>query len=165
MEVEQTETSTEESKKRSSDILEIVSNHSEQSTATTYEPNSEETTNNECDDYDEDNFETALESFEAFTRIRRSKRATEEVLHGTDWESVNYSLTKLQCNEDEITGMFSMFKDCFQLKFCDSTIMSLVTNVTDTHDFNDTFGFFDTYDICAIYDRCDMCAIFDRCDF
>ena len=47
--------------------LDIVSNHSEQSTATTYEPNSEETTNNECDDYDEDNYETALESFEAFT--------------------------------------------------------------------------------------------------
>ena len=44
--------------------LDIVSNHSEQSTATTYEPNSEETTN---DDYDEENFETALESFEAFT--------------------------------------------------------------------------------------------------
>ena len=37
--------------------------------------------------------------------IKRSKRATEEVLHGTDWESVNYSLTKLQCNEDEITGL------------------------------------------------------------
>merc|ERR1712223_511805 len=82
--------------------LDIVSNHSEQSTATTYEPNSEVTTN---DDYDEDNFETALESFEAYTRIKRSKRATEEVLHGTDWESVNYSLTKLQCNEDEITGL------------------------------------------------------------
>ena len=48
------------------DILDIVSNHSEQS-ATTYDPNSEETTNNECDDYDEDNFETALESFEAYT--------------------------------------------------------------------------------------------------
>ena len=44
--------------------LDIVSNHSEQSTATTYEPNSEETTN---DDYDEENYETALESFEAFT--------------------------------------------------------------------------------------------------
>jgi len=86
------------------DTLDIVSNHSEQS-ATTYDPNSEETTNNECDDYDEDNFETALESFEAYTRIKRSKRATEEVLHGTDWESVNYSLTKLQCNEDEITGL------------------------------------------------------------
>jgi len=84
--------------------LDIVSNHSEQSTATTYEPNSEETTNNECDDYDEDNYETALESFEAFTRIRRSK-ADEEILHGTDWESVNYSLTKLRCNEDEITGL------------------------------------------------------------
>ena len=49
------------------DILDIVSNHSEQSTATTYDPNSEETTNNECDDYDEDNFETAIESFEAYT--------------------------------------------------------------------------------------------------
>ena len=48
------------------DILDIVSNHSEQS-ATTYDPNSEETTNNDCDDYDEDNFETALESFEAYT--------------------------------------------------------------------------------------------------
>ena len=36
----------------------------EQSTATTYEPNSEETTN---DDYGEENYETALESFEAFT--------------------------------------------------------------------------------------------------
>ena len=48
------------------DSLDIVSNHSEQS-ATTYDPNSEETTNNECDDYDEDNFETALESFEAYT--------------------------------------------------------------------------------------------------
>ena len=48
------------------DTLDIVSNHSEQS-ATTYDPNSEETTNNECDDYDEDNFETALESFEAYT--------------------------------------------------------------------------------------------------
>ena len=43
-----------------------MSNHSEQS-ATTYDPNSEETTNNDCDDYDEDNFETALESFEAYT--------------------------------------------------------------------------------------------------
>ena len=37
--------------------------------------------------------------------FRRNRRATEEVLHGTDWESVNYSLTKLQCNEDEITGL------------------------------------------------------------
>ena len=27
------------------------------------------------------------------------------MLHGTDWESVNYSLTKLSCNEDEITGL------------------------------------------------------------
>lgn len=50
------------------DVLEIVSNHSEQSTeATTYEPNSEETTNNDCDDYDEENYETACESFETYT--------------------------------------------------------------------------------------------------
>ena len=39
-----------------------------------------------------------------FIGIRRSK-CEEEILHGTDWESVNYSLTKLQCNEDEITGL------------------------------------------------------------
>ena len=44
------------------DLLEIVSNHSEQSTATTYEPNSEETT-----EYEEENFEASLETFEAFT--------------------------------------------------------------------------------------------------
>ena len=55
----------ETSKKIIKDLdLDIVSNHSEQSTATTYEPNSEETTN---DDYGEENYETALESFEAFT--------------------------------------------------------------------------------------------------
>ena len=53
--------------KSKDNLLEIVSNHSEPSTATTYEPNSEETTNNDCDDYDEENYETALESFEAFT--------------------------------------------------------------------------------------------------
>ena len=48
--------------------FDIVSNHSEQSTATTYEPNSEET--NECDEeYDEDNYETTIESFEAFTSM------------------------------------------------------------------------------------------------
>ena len=74
--VEVEENSTEKDKK--ADILDIVSNHSEQSTATTYEPNSEET--NECDEYDEDNFESALETFEAFTRIRRSKKATDEVI-------------------------------------------------------------------------------------
>ena len=39
-----------------------MSNHSEQSTATTYEPNSEETT-----EYEEENFEASLETFEAFT--------------------------------------------------------------------------------------------------
>ena len=38
--------------------------------------------------------------------IRRSK-CEEEILQGTDWESVNYSLTKLRCNEDEITGKMS----------------------------------------------------------
>ena len=48
------------------DILEIVSNHSEPSSVTTYEPNSEETTN--CDEDEEENYESALESFEAFTR-------------------------------------------------------------------------------------------------
>ena len=47
------------------DILEIVSNNSEVSSVTTYEPNSEETTN--CDEEEEENYETALESFEAFT--------------------------------------------------------------------------------------------------
>ena len=54
----------EETSKKIIKDLDIVSNHSEQSTTTTYEPNSEETTN---DDYDEENYETALESFEAFT--------------------------------------------------------------------------------------------------
>ena len=63
VEVEDENTSNNNSKKIIKD-LDIVSNHSEQSTATTYEPNSEETTN---DDYDEENYETALESFEAFT--------------------------------------------------------------------------------------------------
>ena len=48
------------------DILDIVSNHSEPSSVTTYEPNSEETTN--CDEDEDENYETALESFEAFTR-------------------------------------------------------------------------------------------------
>ena len=42
--------------------------------------------------------------YQIFIGIRRSK-CEEEILHGTDWESVNYSLTKLQCNEDEITGL------------------------------------------------------------
>ena len=63
VEVEDENTSNNNNKKIIKD-LDIVSNHSEQSTATTYEPNSEETTN---DDYDEENYETALESFEAFT--------------------------------------------------------------------------------------------------
>ena len=41
-----------------------------------------------------------------FAGLRREQKPkTEEELHGTDWESVNYSLTKLQCNEDEITGL------------------------------------------------------------
>ena len=48
------------------DILDIVSNNSEPSSVTTYEPNSEETTN--CDEDEDENYETALESFEAFTR-------------------------------------------------------------------------------------------------
>ena len=61
------EIESDEASKKKDNLLEIVSNHSEPSTATTYEPNSEETTNNECDDYDEENYETALESFEAFT--------------------------------------------------------------------------------------------------
>ena len=53
-------------KKNNKDILDIVSNHSEPSSVTTYEPNSEETTN--CDEDEEENYESALESFEAFTR-------------------------------------------------------------------------------------------------
>ena len=65
VEVEDENTSNNNNKKMIKD-LDIVSNHSEQSTATTYEPNSEETTN---DDYDEENYETALESFEAFTSM------------------------------------------------------------------------------------------------
>ena len=31
------------------------------------DPNAKHSTNNECDDYNKDNFVTALESFEAFT--------------------------------------------------------------------------------------------------
>ena len=64
VEVEDENTSNNNNGKKIIKDLDIVSNHSEQSTATTYEPNSEETTN---DDYDEENYETALESFEAFT--------------------------------------------------------------------------------------------------
>jgi hypothetical protein len=57
--------------------LDIVSNHSEQSTctATTYEPNSEDTTNNDCDDEDQcyDHYETAVESFDTFTSTKITK--------------------------------------------------------------------------------------------
>ena len=63
--------------------------------------------------------------------IRRSK-CEEEILQGTDWESVNYSLTKLRCNEDEITGKMSnemtkilIYKICtyYYLFVCFSRIM------------------------------------------
>ena len=38
-------------------------------------------------------------------KFERHKEEEEEViLHGTDWESVNYTLDKLACSEEEITG-------------------------------------------------------------
>ena len=87
--------------------LDIVSNHSEQSTATTYEPNSEETTNNECDDYDEDNYETALESFEAFTSkyfiSLLPKRFSSPTLDGVLCNTISIlNLSEIPCDKIQV---------------------------------------------------------------
>ena len=37
-------------------------------------------------------------------RFPRREEEEEVILHGTDWESVNYTLDKLSCSEEEITG-------------------------------------------------------------
>ena len=64
------------------------------------------------------------------TGIRRSK-ADEEILHGTDWESVNYSLTKLRCNEDEITGKLLCLHFC-QLFVYNSLQLQVYVSVIST---------------------------------
>jgi len=46
--------------------------------------------------------------FSGFKKFPR-KEEEEEVLHGTDWESVNYNLEKLACSEDEITGITILY--------------------------------------------------------
>ena len=39
--------------------------------------------------------------------LRKKKEKNPEAqLEGTDWESVNYQMKKLACEEDEITGKF-----------------------------------------------------------
>lgn len=53
---------------------------------------------------EEDNdYERTTECFEAYTQLKKVKEPLK--LKGTDWESVNYTLDKLTCEEDEVTGL------------------------------------------------------------
>ena len=49
-------------------------------------------------------FNRTLTFISGLKKFERHKEEEEVILHGTDWESVNYTLDKLACSEEEITG-------------------------------------------------------------
>jgi len=72
-----------------------------------FRPNDESQSSDEEDSPDEvsENSEFETECYESYTRFRKKQNEPIVQLEGIDWESVNYQLKKLQCEEDEITGL------------------------------------------------------------